>query len=1122
MQEKLSTLTGEVVILTALSLECQAVLAHLQEVREIIHQQGTIYHCGQFQGEKRAWNVAVVEIGMGGPAAAAETERALNYFHPEIALFVGVAGGLKEVRLGDVVASMKVTAYEVGKAAEDFESRSESWRASYALVQRAKAEARNGKWLARLGETLPEPAPKAYVGTLAAGDKVVSSQRSPTYNLLQTTCKDALAVEMEGHGFLQAVHVNHTVHALVVRGISDLIQGKEQADQAGWQEKAAHHAAAFAFQALFTFDISARQLELACLPTSSVQEPSFPPTWPMYWNIPFARNPFFLGRDAFLERLYTQLQSGQVAALTQRQAISGLGGIGKTQLAVEFAYRHQQGYQAIFWARAEDAEALTSSYIALARLLDLPEKDAQEQAIIIETVKRWLQLHQHWLLILDNADEPDLVIPFLPSVLGGHVLLTTRATALRRLGIVNPLEINTLPPDQGALFLLRRAGLHLPDASLEQASPTEQELARQLSQELDGLPLALDQAGAYLEATGTSLDRYQQIYQQHRSDLLKERRGQPYDHPEPVATTWEVSFQRVEARNPAAADLLRLCAFLAPDSIGEEIFMQGAEKLGSTLAQVATDHYMLDQAIEVLRAYSLITRNSSFHSLTVHRLVQAVIRDSLSTEEFQQWLHRAILAILAVFPIGEFEFWEACECHMPHALLGSSWIENQHVETLEAAELLFRTGYYLHESGRYAGVEHLYQRVLTIRERHLGADHPFIANTLNNLGRLYDRQGQYTKAEQLLERALAISKQQLGVEHPRTASILSNLGGLFDRLGKFAEAEVFLKQALSIREGQLGVEHLTTAYSMDHLGALYTTLGKYAEAEPLLKQAFTIRERYLGSQHPVTAFSLKHLGWLYHKQGMYTYAESLLKRVLEIREKQLGAEHPATATSLDELGRIFMRQGKYQDAEMLLKRALTIYKQQIGENHPATAYCLSDLGNLYEKQGKNAKAEVLLLQSLSIREQTLGSEHVNTAFSLKSLARLYSQQGLYAKAEPLLKRALAIRKRNLGVENPNTATSMNDLGMLFAKERKYNEAETLVKQALAIRESTLRSEHPEVARSLENLASLYFNQGKYSEAKVLYERALAIFEQALGSEHPDTKFTQTNLSSILLLIEGNV
>jgi hypothetical protein len=423
---------------------------------------------------------------------------------------------------------------------------------------------------------------------------------------------------------------------------------------------------------------------------SSLQASASRAALPPVWNVPYPRNSFFIGRDEILTRLRTQLQAGQAAALSQPHAITGLGGIGKTQLAVEYAYRFHQNYQVVLWARAESTEALTSSYVTIASLLNLPEQKEQEQAITVQAVKTWLQRHSGWLLILDNADDLTLVPAFLPPVLGGHLLLTTRSSIVGHLA--SRLEVDTLSAEQGALFLLRRAALMAPDATLEHVSPKPRELAMQVSQELGGLPLALDQAGAYLEATGTALAAYQQIYQRQRTALLAQRRAQGADHPEPVASTWSLSFARVEATTPAAAELLRLCAYLAPDAIPEEILTQGAEHLGPVLGPVASDAFLLGQAIEALRAYSLVGRDPSQQTLSVHRLVQAVVRDALDAVDRQTWVERAIRAVHAALPPVEHANWPQWERLLAHAQACAAWLDLQEIHLQEAAEVLQQTG----------------------------------------------------------------------------------------------------------------------------------------------------------------------------------------------------------------------------------------------------------------------------------------------------------------------------------------------------------------------------------------------------------------------------------------------
>jgi len=289
------------------------------------------------------------------------------------------------------------------------------------------------------------------------------------------------------------------------------------------------------------------------------------------WNVPFRRNPFFSGRDTVLHTLHQALTRQRTAVLTQvqTQAISGLGGIGKTQTAIEYAYRYRDEYRVVLWAKADSREALSSDFVAIAGVLQLPEKDAQDQSLTVNAIKQWLERSTDWLLILDNADDLPIAQQFLPTTGKGHILLTTRARPMGK--IAQRVELDTMEPEEGILLLLRRAGILSPDAPLAAASAVDRAQALQLVAALGGLPLALDQAGAYIEETGSALLRYLELYQTRRQALLRRRSKLPTDHPEPVATTWSLSFQQVEQANPAAAELLRFCAFLHPDAIPEEL-----------------------------------------------------------------------------------------------------------------------------------------------------------------------------------------------------------------------------------------------------------------------------------------------------------------------------------------------------------------------------------------------------------------------------------------------------------------------------------------------------------------------------------------------------------------------
>ncbi len=260
--------------------------------------------------------------------------------------------------------------------------------------------------------------------------------------------------------------------------------------------------------------------------------------------------------------------------------------------------------------------------------------------------------------------------------------------------------------------------------------------------------------------TGMDLASYAKLYQRHRATLLRQHRGGLVpDHPAPVATTWSLSFERVQEKNPAAAHLLRMAAFLSPDAIPEELFTNGTSALDFVLASVAAAPLSFNHALEALRAYSLIRRNPESLVLSVHRLVQAVLQDSLEASGRRGWAEQAMLAINVVFPDVEPGTWPQCERLLPHASLAAQWVEEFQIRRSEAGRLLYVTAWYLKERARYQEAQVLYRQAFHIQEQALGTEHPDIARLLNGLADFYREQGEYAEAEPLYQRALSIRGQ---------------------------------------------------------------------------------------------------------------------------------------------------------------------------------------------------------------------------------------------------------------------------------------------------------------------------------------------------------------------------
>jgi hypothetical protein len=392
-------------------------------------------------------------------------------------------------------------------------------------------------------------------------------------------------------------------------------------------------------------------------------KPAHPAPQEHIWNVPYRRNPFFTGREEVLNRLHEHYKQAKSVALTQPPAITGLGGIGKTQIAIEYAYRYRDDYQYVLWVNALSSETLLTEFITLADILELPqpEKDEHHQVRLTSMVKRWFSQHDHWLFILDNADNLPQVTPFLPTGDKGHILLTTRMSPT---GTFTGLEVEKMDSEESMELLLGRAKFSLSEVD----EYADQEALEALLKELDGLPLALGQAGAYIEETACTLVAYLKAYQQRRDELLQHRDELNADYPYTVTTTWSLNFEQIEGLDPLAADLLRFFAFLAPDAIPEEMIVESAVDLGTQIQVLAADATRLDKAIGILRRFSLVQRNREQRTISLHRLVQAVQKDSLDEDTQRLWAERVVLAVNRAFPDVDFLTWQRCQRCLPHAL----------------------------------------------------------------------------------------------------------------------------------------------------------------------------------------------------------------------------------------------------------------------------------------------------------------------------------------------------------------------------------------------------------------------------------------------------------------------
>jgi tetratricopeptide (TPR) repeat protein len=806
---------------------------------------------------------------------------------------------------------------------------------------------------------------------------------------------------------------------------------------------------------------------------------------PSRWHIHYRRNPFFTGRESVLVHLREMLTTQKKAALTQ--ALTGLGGIGKTQTAVEYAYRYHQEYSTVLWARADSREALTADFATIAETLDLSAKNEQDQQYIVQAVKQWLNTHTGWLLILDDVEDIEGVCDFLSQASEGHIILTTRTKSVGT--VAHAIEIEKMQIAEGLLFLLRRAKMIRLDDPVDTASDVEQEQAREISAMMDGLPLALDQAGAYIEETGCDLAHYLELYQKRRTELLKKRGKHVSGHSESVATTFSLCFEKVAQVNAAATELLRCCALLHPDTIPEELFTEGAVELGPLLQPLSTNPFLFDEAIADLFHYSLIDRNAETHMLSIHRLVQAVLVDEMEEQLQHIWAERIVKAISTVFPGHQPPTWQHLQRYLPHAQVCATLIEQWNMQSVDVARWLFRVGYSFANSGFSTIAEQFYRQGNTL-----------LKNDLSDVvkGLFGAQYAEYVVSSPAMETLISMSPLPL----------------LYYQQGKYDQAESHLQRAIASIEQTCGPEHVSLIHYLNTLGAVYSTTGKYVEAEAHFQRALDIRLRTSPVDFDGLATSLNNLADLYRKQGKYDQAEPLYQQVLHISETQFGSDPIKIAHTSHNLALLYRAQGKYSQAEILYQRALSIYEHTYGPESPFLATVLNSLGALYVYQDEYIKAEPILLKALAMREKVLGFEHVDVGRTLNNLGSLYLHQKKYDQAHQALQRSLKIYKRSFGTEHPEVAMPLTNLGNLYSSQHKYAQAEVSLETALTIYEKTVGLHHPDAMTIFQPLVIVYAAQKKYWSIQLICQRLLPVLRERLGDHHEEVQRIQNMLFSL--------
>ena len=795
----------------------------------------------------------------------------------------------------------------------------------------------------------------------------------------------------------------------------------------------------------------------------------------------------------------------------------------------------------IFWI-----DASSESTVDL-RLKQIAEANGgtDEDASSASSALKWISKKSNWLMIYDNADSGcNVVERFLPPGKGGNILITSRNLELLRI-TEDSMEVVEMEEGE-AMSLLSKS------ARLDNASQNMQIMGKQLISKLGGIPLAIDQAGAYILTCKCSLDDYLELYAKNQDQLMSSPlfKGAS-DYGSCTYGTWEISMKEIEARAAqkrgpesivaaakSAITLYEIIAFLHHENVPEELFKKAAmnykkrnideEKetglpLSITMLNPTKDLFLDERGewnkmqfqlgIQVLLSFSLIKSSGKLYS--VHPLVHTWSRNRFPKIKIGQQvlLTKAFLAC-SVELDDKIDNYGYCGMLTPHIRT----INNQ------AAELNLSNIYYDDECDRFALVydhigslnefEKLTMWMLERRKANLAPKHPLVLDSMATLAAAYWQQGKLlNEAEKLLVEVMEACKEALGSHHPDTLNSMHHLASTYHQQGKLNDAEKLQVEVMEASKEKLGLQHSRTLDTMANLAYTYRNQGRWDEAEKLEVEVMEARKQKLGLHHPDTLNSMSHLASTYSNQGRWDEAEKLQVEEMEARKEKLGSQHPHTLNSMANLAYTYRKQGKWDEAEKLQVEVMESNKEVLGSEDLGTLNSMANLASTYRNQGKWDEAEKLEVEVMETMKKTFGSQHPDTLSSIANLASTYRSQGRWDEAEKLEVGVMETRKETLGLQNPDTLTSMANIASTYRNQGRLDEAERLQVEVMQARKERFGSHHPDTLTSMADLASTYWEQGRQDEAEELDVKVMGERKEQLGSYHPDTLTSMANLAS---------
>ena len=818
-----------------------------------------------------------------------------------------------------------------------------------------------------------------------------------------------------------------------------------------------------------------------------------PGRFPEVWGggIP-QQNKNFTGRDHLLAQLRAGLATDITAVLPH--ALHGLGGVGKTQVAIEYAYRYRSDYDVVWWISADQAVLVPSSLAALAPRLGLPSATAtgieDAAGAVLDALRRG-EPYSRWLLVFDNADEPEDINDFIPRG-SGHVLITSRNQ--RWQGVVDAVEVDVFSRTESMEFLNKRVpkSISVPDAD-------------KLAQELGDLPLALEQAGALQSETGISVPEYLRLLKEQTTELLAQTK--PSEYPVTMTAAWKLSVSKLTDRQPAALELLHCWAFFGPEPIPRDVFRRGILHDRPQLSGILSNPILLTRAIGELGRFALAKIDTVNRTIQVHRLIQALLRDELAPEDRERFRHEVHLLLAGAAPVEPDD-----EANWPRYAELVSHITPSRVARCKDPDVrrfALNVVRYLYQSGDRQSARTFVELFLEQWAADSGPDDPDVIAARRHLGNVLRELGEFQEGCTLTSTTLEQARRVLGPEHELTLRVANSFGGDMRARGDFSAARDHDEESLRLHRAVLGDAHPRTLQVMNNLALDYGLISRYQDSRDLHQRTYLQEsEATAGISRAEVLNSWTGLARAVRLCGEYAEARDFGQDAYEYGRQELGAEHPRTLRASKDLSIALRRVGVYDEALELSRDVLERCGRLFGKDNPDTLAAATSLSNVLRTMGEADEAFAIAEDATARYPTVYGDQHPYYHGCAGNLALLRRERGDAAGARDLDESSLAGLDARLGRDHHYALTVATNLASDLAVLGETHLARELGEDTLRRLRDLLGDDHPMTLGCAANLSIDLRKDGAEEQGVSLAEDTWERYFRTLGPEHPDVRVAQ--------------